>query len=58
MIDIESLRKLNSPEHIAITEHARQRLVERGIKVNDIVQCINAGKSLNSTKMINRFPAA
>ena len=36
MVDIESLRKLNRPEHIAITEHARQRLIERGISVNDI----------------------
>ena len=35
MIDIESLRNLNKPENIAVTEHARQRLIERGITVNE-----------------------
>ena len=44
MIDIESLRDLNKPEHIAITEHARQRLIERGITVNDIIKCIETGE--------------
>ena len=44
MIDIESLRKLNRPEQIAITEHARQRLLERGIAVSDIVRCIAKGE--------------
>lgn len=44
MIDIEELRKLNKPERIAITEHARQRLVERSIMIADIVQCIAYGE--------------
>ena len=44
MIDIDSLRRMNKPEHIAITEHARQRLIERGITVNDIVKCISTGE--------------
>lgn len=44
MIDIEQLRTLNKAEQIAITEHARRRLVERGISVNDIIRCIDAGE--------------
>lgn len=43
MIDIELLRKLNKPERIAVTEHARQRLLERGIAINDIIRCIAEG---------------
>lgn len=43
MIDIGQLRALNRPEQIAITEHARRRLVERGISVNDIIRCIDTG---------------
>lgn len=44
MIDINSLKSFNRPEKIAITEHARKRLVERGITVNDIVKCIDNGE--------------
>lgn len=43
-MDIEELRTLNKPEHIAITEHARRRLVERGILVGDIIRCIDTGE--------------
>lgn len=43
-MDIEELRTLNKPEHIAITEHARRRLVERGILVSDIIRCIDTGE--------------
>lgn len=43
-MDIEELRALNKPEHIAITEHARRRLVERGVSVNDIIRCIDTGE--------------
>ncbi len=44
MIDIEQLRTLNKAEQIAITEHARRRLIERGICVNDIIRCIDTGE--------------
>ncbi len=44
MVDIELLKRINRPEQIAITEHARIRLVERGITVNDIIECINSGE--------------
>ena len=57
MIDIEELRALNSPEHIAITEHARRRLVERGISVRDIIQCIDIGEAIKQYEDDKPFPS-
>ena len=57
MIDIEELRALNSPEHIAITEHARQRLVERGISVRDIIRCIDTGEIVKQYEDDRPFPS-
>ncbi len=57
MIDIESLRKLNSLEHIAITEHARQRLIERGITVSDIIRCIAEGEIIKQYEDDKPFPS-
>ena len=44
MITMEQLRALNKPESIAITEHARIRLFERNISIDDIVNGINTGE--------------
>ena len=44
MITIEQLKVLNKPENIAITEHARIRLYERNISIDDIVNGINTGE--------------
>lgn len=44
MITIEQLKALSKPENIAITEHARIRLYERNISINDIVNGINTGE--------------
>lgn len=57
MIDIEQLRTLNKAEHIAITEHARRRLVERGISVNDIIQCIDTGEIIKQYEDDKPFPS-
>ena len=57
MIDIEKLRELNTAEHIAITEHARLRLVERGIFVSDIVQCIETGEIIKQYEDDKPFPS-
>lgn len=57
MIDFKILRAMNKPEHIAITEHARLRLVERGITVNDIVQCINNGEIIKQYEDDKPFPS-
>lgn len=44
MIDISELRSMNRLEKIAITEHARLRLFERGITVSDVMMCIDGGE--------------
>ena len=43
MITIEQLKSLNKFENIAITEHARIRLNERNISIEDIINGINTG---------------
>ena len=57
MIDIEQLRILNKAEQIAITEHARRRLVERGISVNDIIRCIDTGEIIKQYEDDKPFPS-
>ncbi len=57
MIDIEQLRKQNKAEQIAITEHARRRLVERGISVSDIIQCIDTGEIIKQYEDDKPFPS-
>lgn len=46
MITIKQLKALNKPENIAITEHARIRLYERHINIEDIVNGINTGETI------------
>ena len=48
MIAIEQLKKLNRLENIAITEHARLRLHERKITVDDIINGIETGEIIKS----------
>ena len=57
MIDMKQLRLLTVPEHIAITEHARRRLVERGISVNDIIRCIETGEIIKQYEDDKPFPS-
>ena len=56
-IDIDQLRKLNTAEQLAITEHARQRLIERGITVSDIIQCIATGEIIKQYEDDKLFPS-
>lgn len=44
MITIEQLKVLCKPENIVVTEHARTRLHERDISIDDIVNGINTGE--------------
>ncbi len=44
MVTIEQLKALSKLENIAITEHARIRLYERNISIDDIVNGINTGE--------------
>lgn len=44
MITIESLKLLNKLTNIAMTEHARIRLYERNISIDDIINGIHTGE--------------
>lgn len=57
MINIEELRKSNRPEQIIITEHARLRLIERSITVDDIVTCIDKGEIIRQYEDDKPFPS-
>ena len=57
MIDIDELRRLNKPEQIAITEHARQRLIERGITLFDVMRCIEGGEIIKQYEDDKPFPS-
>lgn len=57
MIDITQLRALNKVEQIAITEHARRRLIERGISVGDIIRCIETGEVIKQYEDDKPFPS-
>lgn len=57
MIDIKNLRQINSPEKITLTEHARLRLVERGILIEDIVSCIANGEIIKQYEDDKPFPS-
>lgn len=44
MPDIEILRKMNQPDKVAVTKHAKERLTERNIFIADIVKGIMTGE--------------
>ena len=46
LVDIRILKSMNKLEKIAITKHAKIRLLERGISVEDIVNAIDTGEIL------------
>lgn len=43
-LQIEELRKLCTPEKIIITMHAAKRLAQRGIRLQEIMNCIQTGE--------------
>ena len=57
MITIEALQAMNQPEHIAITEHARLRLWERGITAEDIISSIASGEIIRQYEDDKPFPS-
>ena len=57
MVDLAALKALCKPERIAITEHARLRLVERGITVSDIISCIASGEIIEQYEDDKPFPS-
>ena len=57
MICINELRKLNKPENIAVTEHARIRMFERGITIRDVIKCIEFGEIIKQYENDKPFPS-
>ncbi len=57
MIEIETLRTMNCAERIAITEHARIRLFERDITIDDVISCINSGEVIRQYEDDRPFPS-
>lgn len=42
--DINKIKAMNCPAKISLTKHARQRLLERDIRISDIVEGIKNGE--------------
>lgn len=57
MIDILELRKINQPENMVLTEHARMRLIERNIKIGDVIKCIETGEIIKQYEDDKPFPS-
>lgn len=57
MIDIETLKSLNRPKQISVTEHARIRLIERGILIDDVTSCIRTGEIIRQYEDDKPFPS-
>ena len=54
---IEELRKLNAAEHYAVTEHARIRLYERGITLDDVMCCVANGEIIEQYENDKPLPS-
>ena len=57
MINIETLRALNQADKIAITEHARKRIAERNIKIDDVMKYIEFGEIIRQYEDDKPFPS-
>jgi hypothetical protein len=44
MYSIDEFKKLNMPDRVAITIHAKKRMEEREVRVDDILNCIDSGE--------------
>lgn len=57
MIDIKELRAINRSENIVLTEHARIRLFERNITLQDVIKCIEYGEIIKQYEDDKPFPS-
>lgn len=57
MISIDVLRQLNTANHYMITEHARIRLFERNITIDDVICCVENGKIIEQYENDKPFPS-
>ena len=56
-LNIEDLKNICFPENIEITLHAAKRLEQRGITLNDIIDCIKSGKIIEQYPGDYPFPS-
>ncbi len=57
MIEIEKIKMHNDLDKILITEHARIRLLERGITARDIIKGISSGEIIKHYEDDKPFPS-
>ncbi|MDF2537064.1 MAG: hypothetical protein K0S76_85 [Herbinix sp.] len=57
MYQVTDFTEINILEHKAITKHTKDRLVERGIKVDDIRQYINTGETIKLYEVDKPLPS-
>jgi len=57
LLDIDDLRGLCGDKNIAITKHARSRLVERGIVIGDVKNAIQTGDVIKQYVDDKPFPS-
>ena len=57
MPELTTLKSLNIEEKIVLSEHARIRLIERGITVDDVINSINTGEIIMQYKDDKPFPS-
>ena len=56
-LDIEVLRMICKLENIEITMHAAKRLEQRGIKINDIINCVLHGEIIEQYPTDYPYPS-
>ena len=57
MLNIDNLKNLCQEKNIAITKHARNRLADRGITINDIQNAIRTGEIIKQYENDKPFPS-
>jgi len=57
LLNISDLQNLCSDESTAITKHARQRLAERGISIDDVQNAIRTGEIIKQYEDDKPFPS-
>jgi len=57
LLNITDLQNLCRDDSMAITKHARQRLVERGISIDDVQNAIRTGELIKQYEDDKPFPS-
>ena len=57
MLSIEELQRINRAENIAVTQHSRKRMAERGIALADVMSAIKSGEIIEQYPDDFPFPS-